>query len=103
MIALLLLAIVYAGVWGGMQQERFRQAMTAREAMVVYFGTEDADGLIGERHFVTAERRTPEEALAALLAGPRSADLISTIPAGTRLLGLRVEDGIAWADFSSEL
>ncbi|HEX6971219.1 MAG TPA: GerMN domain-containing protein [Limnochordia bacterium] len=47
------------------------------------------------------------EAIISLLAGPtpaeRAAGLTTEIPAGTRLLGVHVRDGIAYLDFSAEL
>ena len=59
-----------------------------------------------------AERRVPETtmpataAVKALLAGPvrteQRAGLGSAVPAGTRLLGLSIDDGVASVDLSSE-
>jgi hypothetical protein len=63
----------------------------------------------GEHLFVT-ERTQPftvavgRAALTALLAGPsnaeRSAGVGTTLPAGTKLLGLNIEDGVATVDLS---
>lgn len=65
----------------------------------------------GETLFVTyrSQERTPgvgAAAVEALLAGPDDFEqgygLSSAIPEGTQLLGLRIEDGIAHADLTSE-
>ncbi|HLA25093.1 MAG TPA: GerMN domain-containing protein [bacterium] len=70
----------------------------------------------GTAFTVVAARRTVQrgdtaarvrEALLALLEGPTDAErgqgLGTAIPAGTRLRGVRVEDGVVWADFSREI
>ncbi|MGH3029851.1 MAG: GerMN domain-containing protein [Gaiellaceae bacterium] len=66
----------------------------------------------GETLFVTyrSQERTPRvgtAALEALLRGPDEFEqgygLSSAIPEGTQLLGLRIEDGIAYVDLTSEL
>ena len=65
----------------------------------------------GESLFVTyrSQERTPRvgsAALEALLRGPDEFEqgygLSSAIPEGTQLLGLRIEDGIAYVDLTSE-
>jgi germination protein M len=65
----------------------------------------------GETLFVTyrSQERTPRvgsAALEALLRGPDEFEqgygLSSAIPEGTQLLGLRIEDGIAYVDLTSE-
>ena len=65
----------------------------------------------GETLFVTyrSQERTPRvgsAALEALLRGPDEFEqgygLLSAIPEGTQLLGLRIEDGIAYVDLTSE-
>jgi sporulation and spore germination protein len=70
----------------------------------LYFSDEEGLNIKAEKR---ALKKGPleveaKEALAALIEGPKSG-LESTIPRGTRLLGLRVKGGTAYADFSSEI
>lgn len=62
-----------------------------------------------EFHLVSVQRETkgpvsPAMALQALLNGPLAhEELFASVPPTTKLLGLQVHDGLATADFSSEL
>jgi len=75
----------------------------------VYFylgGEPGSDGLVPVERSVGGDDPVPG-AMAALLAGPTSAEagdrtITSAIPDGTRLLGLAVADGVATVDLSHE-
>lgn len=67
---------------------------------VVYF-LDDAGRLVAERRRV-AGPLDARSALEALAKGPRGAGLVPALPAGTAVRGVRVDDGIATADFSGE-
>lgn len=73
-----------------------------------YLGGElGTDGLVPVLREVPETRAVATAAMHALLAGPTSAEsggreITSAVPAGSRLLGLRVENGIATVDLSRE-
>lgn len=101
---LIVAAFIVAYIEGEKRQEGGGiHVMAGRRAMVVYFASVDAEGLIGERHWVAPPDWTPEEALELLMAGPRTEGLVSTIPRGTSVRQLQVTGGVAHVDFSREL
>ena len=102
-IAGLLGVLVWAGVAGERWQPALQTVLDPKSPVVVYFGTADAQYLVGERRWVRREEKEPATAINLLLQGPTHPDLIRTVPPRTRLLNLRVQDGVAWADFSSEI
>jgi hypothetical protein len=73
-----------------------------------YLGGElGSAGLVPVLRDVPRTQAIGTAALNALLAGPSSAEsgereITSAVPAGTRLLGLTIEDGVATVDLSSE-
>jgi germination protein M len=71
----------------------------------VWFGGNDGF-LVVSRRRAPAEPATAHLALRSLLAGPSddeiAAGFFTAVPAGTELLGVGVEDGIATVDLSSE-
>lgn len=102
---LLLFALIIAAFVSGerRQTDGGIHVLAGRQAVAVYFASPDAEGLVGERHWLPPPEWTPERALALLLAGPQTEGLVSTIPAGTSVRQLHVVDGIARVDFSREL
>ncbi len=53
---------------------------------------------------VSGYTNSAEAALHCLLEGPvAGSDLLSPFPEGTKLLGVRVKDGMAFVDFSNEI
>lgn len=78
------------------------------ETVTLYFSDDQAMYLMPEERVVEVEKPVNPEKLAAailsgLIAGPENKDLQKTIPPETRLLGVAIKDGIAYADFSTEL
>ncbi len=73
--------------------------------LTIYFGDENAEFLEPEVRSVSVP---PGESLLVaaineLIKGPIEPNHAPTIPSGTRLLGIKVKDGIAWVDFSTEI
>jgi spore germination protein GerM len=70
----------------------------------VWFGGDDGF-LVVSRRMAPAEPATARFALKSLLAGPSddevAAGLFTAVPAGTELLGMDIDDGIATVDLSS--
>lgn len=72
--------------------------------VVLYFSDNQAMYLLPEERSLTPGRKTlPEAVVQALIAGPRLPGRTRTIPEGTRLLSLKVSNGIATVNFSREL
>jgi germination protein M len=64
-----------------------------------------SEGLVPVLREVPATKAVATAAMTALLAGPSESErgaITSSIPAGTRLLGLSIEDGVATVDLSGE-
>ena len=81
-----------------------RQAITRK--VHLYFADRKGNYLQAEERKILAEDTISaiEAIIAALLEGPDDPKLVSTIPAGSRLLHIFVtDDGTAYLDFSSEL
>jgi spore germination protein GerM len=81
-----------------------REAITRK--VHLYFADRKGNYLQAEERKILAEDTISaiEAIIAALLEGPDDPKLVSTIPAGSRLLHIFVtEDGTAYLDFSSEL
>ncbi|MEW6189267.1 MAG: GerMN domain-containing protein [Actinomycetota bacterium] len=75
------------------------------ETMVItlYFGDEQAEYLLPEKREIPRTEAIARVAIEELIEGPKESGHFPTIPEGTRLLGIRIEDGIAHVDFSEEL
>lgn len=77
------------------------------EPVVVYFPNDEGDRLVGETRTVFKTPQPGDRAkqiVAALLEGPQAGGPVRALPEGTQLRQLYVlDDGTAWADFSSEL
>ena len=89
---------------------RVNDSISVREAITrkvhLYFADRKGNYLQAEERKILAEDTISaiEAIIAALLEGPDDPKLVSTIPAGSRLLHIFVtDDGTAYLDFSSEL
>lgn len=73
--------------------------------VTLYFGDQQATGLVAEVRGIDVSKGSNLYALTlqALAEGPTRSDLARVLPEGTRVLGVEVEDGVAYADFSREL
>jgi len=98
--------VVLAGCGGATPQPQPAPEQTPPGTEItLYFGDQQATGLVPE----VREIHVPEGAniyalaLQALAEGPTRSDLARVLPEGTRILGVSVEDGVAYADFSREL
>jgi spore germination protein GerM len=89
---------------------RVRDAIPVREAITrkvhLYFADRKGNYLQAEERKIVAEDTISaiEAIITALFEGPDNPKLVSTIPAGSRLLHIFVtDDGTAYLDFASEL
>ena len=62
----------------------------------------EGEGLYRTHATVQATPRLGAAALEVLLRGPQEPGIDTAIPPGTRLLGLSIDDGVAYVDLSSE-
>ncbi len=70
--------------------------------ITLYFADSNAEYLVPEIREVSGDKPL-EAAVQELIKGPKNEELASCLPKGTQLRGIRVEDGIAYVDFSQEL
>ncbi len=80
-------------------------AKPAAETMpvTVYYATKDAMYLVPEIHNVPKSDQPAQAAIEQLLKDPKSAELVRTLPEGTRLRGITVNNHIAYVDFNDKL
>lgn len=79
------------------------QPTETRVKVTLYFGDRQAMYLVPEEREVVKGNRTLEEVVVAeLIKGPQNPELVKTIPEGTKLLSVKVVDGIAYVNFSKE-
>jgi len=73
----------------------------------LYFGTEDASGVAREVRWLPEAAETLEERVEmlveALIDGPRTLQLVASIPPGTRLRSVRIDGDLVTLDFSAEI
>ena len=84
-------------------------APTGTTIVRAYFwlgGTPSADGLVAVLREIPATKSVATAAMNALLAGPNAVEgahqITSTVPDGTQLLGLTIDNGVATVDLSGE-
>ena len=66
----------------------------------LYFSDENAEYLNAEEREL--DELTPESLINALIEGPKEDANRKTIPDGTKLIDVKVEDGVAYVNFSKE-
>lgn len=71
--------------------------------LVVYQATKDAMYLVAETHKVPASSHPARTAIELLIAGPKTPELVSVMPQGTKIRNLVVKDHIAYVDFDDKL
>jgi spore germination protein GerM len=76
-------------------------ATTALQTVTVYFPDAQALHILPERRSVPADGEALRLALEELAAGPRSAELLRALPAGTAVLDARLVDGTARIDLDA--
>jgi hypothetical protein len=79
----------------------FVSGMLEEVTMDLYFGAPNADGVLPEsRTLLVADGAVARAAIQGLIWGPQSPDLYPTMPEGTELLGITINNGICSVDFS---
>lgn len=73
------------------------------KAMLYFMEVTDTQYKLGTEKREFARQPDAEGLIQELLKGPREGALKRIIPEGTRLLGLRVEKGVAFVDFSQDI
>jgi len=78
---------------------------TGQETMsvTVYSATKDAMYLVPEHHVIPKNAHPAQAAMELLVAGTKDAQLVSVIPAGTKLKHISIKDKIAYVDFNDKL
>ncbi|MCE5284457.1 MAG: GerMN domain-containing protein [Pelosinus sp.] len=71
--------------------------------LTTYQADKDALHLISENHIVPFDEHPAQTAVSLLIAGPKSPGLISVVPAGTEVLGITINDHIAYVNFNDKL
>ncbi len=72
--------------------------------VTLYFSDSQAMYVVGEKRDIEVPKGTPpeEQVIYELIAGPRTDDLWSAIPDGTRLISAGTKNGLCTVDFSKE-
>lgn len=71
--------------------------------MTVYRATNDAMYLVPEIHEVARGEFTAKTAIELMLTTPKSKEVLSPVPAGTKLKKLTIKDHIAYVDFNDRI
>jgi len=71
--------------------------------ITTYQAAKNAEYLVAEKQTVAKSEHPAKTALELLVAGPRSKELVSVVPPGTKVLGVNISKGIAYADFDETL
>ena len=72
------------------------------QQITLYFANPQATQVVPETRVITSAV-SPEVIVLELIKGPQTADLLPTIPIDTRLLSLKVNDAVAFVNFSHEV
>ncbi|MGE5543573.1 MAG: GerMN domain-containing protein [Bacillota bacterium] len=79
------------------------QPTQEKERVTLYFADKDAMYLVPETRTVDKKDGTLEAAVVReLTKGPQKAGSVSTIPEGTKVLSVTVDNGVAYVNFSKE-
>ncbi len=88
------------------EQQPVKQQPTVKPVTKIYFSDDQEMYLVAEDLTLT-DGSSPEaaagEVIAALLKGPNNTALLPTLPQGTKLLAVQVENGLATVNFSADL
>lgn len=102
-VLLLLIGIVAAGWWGFRLQPALQELLAPRTTVWLYFSDAEAQYLVAEQRRLPVGDVTALRLLEELGRGPERPELLPTIPAGARPLGVTVDNGIARVSYSLEL
>ena len=72
-------------------------------SLTLYFSLPDASSLKAEKREVALTTEPARTALDELLAGPKTNELVSVIPAGTKVQGIAIRHGVAYVDLSEDI
>ncbi|MGB9860069.1 MAG: GerMN domain-containing protein [Moorellaceae bacterium] len=86
------------------KREQSEQPAPAKAKITLYFADRQAMFLVPEEREVVLGKDDTLEAVVIreLIKGPQKEGLARTLPEGTRLLGVKVVEGVAYVDFSRE-
>ena len=106
-------ALTGCSSWGKDKQKQGddpdnKQPQLATVEVVLYFSDDQAMYLVPEKRNISIGEGASDEVLAAsilkeLIAGPQNKELYATIPAEAKILSVKINEGVASADFSKEL
>lgn len=71
--------------------------------ITVYHATKDALNLVPEIHVVDKNDNPARTAMALLAAEPIDKSLMRVMPVSAKLISLKIEDGVAYANFNTNL
>jgi len=78
-------------------------SVSATMSVTVYSATKDAMNLVAEHYVIPKNTHPAQSAIELLVAGTKNTDLVSVMPAGTKLRHISIKDKIAYVDFSDNL
>lgn len=114
-LLVVLALLLVAGGCGSKASERTKPQKTnmpqvntepkaTKEKVTLYFGDKEAMYLIPEEREVAKGSKPIEQVIVEeLIKGPRNPELSVTIPKEARLLSIKVDNGVAYVDFSKEI
>lgn len=102
-VVALLLGLCGVSLWGGRIEREAGLWFLPDTPVVLYFGTEDAQGVGAELRWLPRVAATPEGRVEALIEGPRSPHLLPSIPPGTKLRSIRQVGNVITVDFSGQI
>ncbi|MDU4961477.1 MAG: GerMN domain-containing protein [Sporomusaceae bacterium] len=81
------------------------EAVKPQDSMriTVYRATKDAMNLVPEVHVVDKNDNPAKTAIGLLTAEPLDKSLVRVVPYNTALLGLKIQNGVAYANFSQNI
>lgn len=83
-------------------KENEQVSLTKTSDTVLYFADEQAMFLVPEKRKIKYEENLPRVLLEEIVKGPQSKELNATLPKTTRILSVKVENGVAYVDLSSD-
>lgn len=82
--------------------DKEQEPVTKTGEAALYFADDQAMYLVPEIRQIQYEDNLPQALLEEIVKGPKTQGLNPTLPKTTRILGVRVENGIAFVDLSSD-
>ena len=79
------------------------QATNEKSNIVLYFASEDGKNLVAEKREITFVTGIGKATIAELIKGPKNTKLRKTIPEGTKMMDIDIQNGLATISFSKEM